>query len=566
MTWRATDPQGNETDKVRFDIVQYTRGVVLDMGCGPQKGFPHWIGVDNCKDTELFGIQMKPDVVCDVADPKAVFDTFESLSVDAIFSSHCLEHIQDYKAALRAWWDLIKVGGHLILYLPHRDLYPQIGTHGANPDHKHDFVPEDILAHFHDEHWNDRTERTTYDVIVVEDRSEGMEYSFLLVIKKVSQQEWDAREQFTYKTPKPAKTACVCRYGGFGDMIQASNVLPELKRQGFHVTVMTTSSGQSVIEHDPHVDDWFIQDNDQVPNHELGAFWAAQAKRFDKFINLSESVEGTLLAIPGRTNHAWPESVRRVELNRNYLEWTAQLAELPYMSEAQFYPSEDEKAKVQRYLGHVKQRLTAAPKKTIASQIMGAGKFIGAQDAQRNVFSIMWVLSGSSIHKAYPWTDAVMAKVLTNIPEAAIILTGDAACQILEAGWENEPRVFRESGEMSIRQTLALAQAVDCVVGPETGVLNAVAFEPNAKVLFLSHSTVENLSKHWVNTVSLSAPEDPSVPICGQRACHRLHYTRDFCPEHKETGAAMCQVSIDPERAYAAIESAYRAWKVRSIA
>jgi SAM-dependent methyltransferase len=140
MVWRIDDPQGDEAGKVKYLVVPYTRGAVLDMGCGPSKAFPHFIGVDDCKDTALFGIPIKPDVLCNVADPQSVADTFEPGSCDAIFSSHCLEHIDDHRAALRAWWNILKPGGHLCLYLPHRDLYPNIGTDGANPDHKHDFV------------------------------------------------------------------------------------------------------------------------------------------------------------------------------------------------------------------------------------------------------------------------------------------------------------------------------------------------------------------------------------------------------------------------------------------
>ena len=332
---------------------------------------------------------------------------------------------------------------------------------------------------------------------------------------------------FSCDLPKPEKTVCVCRYGGFGDMIQAANILPQLKREGYHVTVMTTPKGQDILKEDPHVDGWFIQDNDQVPNHELSLFWMAQAKRYDRFINLSESVEGTLLALPGRTNHAWPDSVRKVELNRNYLEWTAQLAELPYLSETRFYPTREEEVEAESYV---------------------------AKLADGKAFSILWVLSGSSIHKFTPHQDAIIARVMLELPEAQVIFSGDHACQILEAGWENESRVHCESGKLGIRQTLALAQAVDCVVGPETGVLNAVAFEANAKVMFLSHSSVENLPKHWINTVALE-PTTPCYP------CHRLHYGREFCFEDAETGAAMCQVSITPDVAYNAIHAAYRRWK-----
>jgi hypothetical protein len=60
MVWRIDDPQGDEAGKVKYLVVPYTRGAVLDMGCGPSKAFPHFIGVDDCKDTALFGIRSSP--------------------------------------------------------------------------------------------------------------------------------------------------------------------------------------------------------------------------------------------------------------------------------------------------------------------------------------------------------------------------------------------------------------------------------------------------------------------------------------------------------------------------
>lgn len=548
MVWRAEDPQGNEAAKVKYDVVPYTRGVVLDLGCGPNKAFPHFIGVDSCKDTDLFGIPIKPDVKCDVADPEEFEKTFNSVSVDAIFSSHCLEHIERYDRALNAWWEVLKEGGHLVLYLPHRDLYPNIGTEDANPDHKHDLSPEDIVTTLDALNFN-------FDILVNETRSQDMEYSFLLVVKKLAQRH---QGEYSYLKPRPAKTACVVRYGGFGDMIQTANILPALKREGFHVTVMTSPQARAIIEHDPHVDDWFIQDTDQVPNEELGPFWRSVSKRFDRFINLSESIEGHLLALPGRSNHMWPDAVRRKELGRNYLEWTAQLAQVPYASEAKFYPTHDEMAQSRRYLEHVKHRIARLRPRNAAQQIMGLmPRGDQAVPLVRPVFHIMWCLSGSSVHKAYPHMDAVIARILMEMPEAAIHLTGDAACVILEAGWENEPRVFRQSGEMSIRQTLTLAKDCDCVMGPETGVLNAVAFEDNWKVLMLSHSSFENLPKHWINTIAIE-PNRETAPCY---PCHRLHYGREFCPFEEQTHAAMCAFSISPDTVYQAVRAAYSHWK-----
>ncbi len=341
-------------------------------------------------------------------------------------------------------------------------------------------------------------------------------------------------------TSFPEKTVCVVRYGGFGDSIQASNILPELKRQGFHVVFMTTPRGQEILQHDPYIDEWLVQDDDQVPNQELPLFWMEQAKRFAKFINLSESVEGTLLAYPGRANHQWPDSLRRRELGKNYLEWTAALAELPYTSEARFYPSADEVAKAKGYLADVKNEL--------------AGPLtMGMRSPDR--FNIMWCLSGSSMHKFYPHQDVVIKRLLAAMPEAVVIFNGDYTCKILESGWEDEPRTRCQSGEMGIRDTLALAQQVHCVVGPETGVLNAVAFEDNAKVILLSHSSPENLTKHWVNTDVMTPADTSCYP------CHRLHYGSEFCRPDADTGAAACQHDIHPDRVFQAIQRHYRDWQ-----
>lgn len=541
MVWRIDDPQGGEAQKVKYDVVRYTRGVGLDLGCGPTKAFPHFIGVDSCKDTALFGIQMKPDVVC--KDASNLDDCIEDASCDFIFSSHLLEHIDDYQAALRNWWAKIKAGGHLCLYLPHRDLYPNVGQHGANPDHKHDFVPYNIHAAM------DRF-ATDVDVVCQEIRNGGQEYSFLLVYRKQLADERDECRDLTAGGqpgwrwpafgPGPAKTACVVRYGGIGDMMQAANLLPELKRQGYHVTFMTTPRGQEPLLHDPHIDDWFIQDNDQVPNQELAEFWRVQARHFDRFINLSESIEGTLLAMPGRSNHMWPDSVRRRRMGINYLEWTAELAELPYAQEARFYATAEE---TQRAVGRIDQ---------LRTRMDGA---LSIPQARPHRMFVMWCLSGSSVHKFYPGQDDVIANLLAACPEVVVLLVGDAACKILEAGWEQEERVVCLSGELAVRDTLALAQQVDIVVGPETGVLNAVAFDAVPKVVLMSHSSVENLTRDWLN-VDAMEPQDTSC-----YPCHRLHYGRDFCHEDPITGAAMCQVNISPKRVFEVILERVDLWR-----
>lgn len=524
MTWRADDPQGNEAQKVRYDIVPFTRGRGVDLGCGPVKAYPHMVGVDSCKDTALFGIEIKPDLLVDDCSSLAGIDDGYC---DFAFSSHLLEHIPDYRGALREWWRIIKEGGYLVLYLPHRDLYPNIGQPGANPDHKHDFVPEDILdALRFDETVCGDFGRQGFQVVVNEVRDQGMEYSFLLVLRKDRLAATRCRPLESI-APSQSKTVCVVRYGGFGDQIQAANILPELKRQGYHITFMTTPKGHDILAHDPHIDAWLLQDEDQVPNVELFEYWKVWQKKFDRFINLCESVEGSLLAMPGRANHGWPDKMRRQHLGHNYLEFTAEIAQLPYKSEARFFETPEEKAEVLRFL----------------AKMRGGNVF-------KPAFTIMFALAGSSHHKFYPHQDTVLARIISELPDARVIMVGDTACKILEVGWEQHERVTCASGELSIRQTLALANYVNCVVGPETGVLNAVAFRETYKVLMLSHSSVNNLPLHWKNT-AVMVPKTPCHP------CHRLHYGREYCFEHKESGAAQCQFDIPPAEVFESIKHFY---------
>lgn len=519
--WRSKDPQGGESLKCRWDVVPYIRGKGIDIGCGPTKVLPHAIGIDSLKDVELFGVQMKPDLVCEDATKLAIPDA----DLDFVFSSHLLEHIVDTRAALTEWWRCLKVGGYLVLYLPHADLYPRIGQPGSNPDHRHDFLPRDIRIHMQEVGARGVT------LLVDETRDAGTEYSFLQVYRKTESGKID---DITRLVRAEGKTACVVRYaGGIGDMIQASGILPELKRQGYHVTMMTTPRGQDLLRHDPHVDEWLIQDNDQVPNQCLTEYWAVWQKKYDRFINLCESVEGTLLAMPGRAAHKWPANLRRTYLNQNYGEFVARIADVPYKSEAQFYPGNGEEMEAARVRYNLRR-----------------GK---------PVFAILWALAGSSLHKAYPHMDDVIANVLASMPEAVVIFTGDEVCQILEVGWEDNHRVVRRSGKKTIRQDLALAQIMDCVVGPETGVLNAVAFEPMAKVVLFSHSSPENLTKHWLNTESLTTLTQPCWP------CHMMHYDWEHCHQDESTGTAMCQASIEPKRVFDAIAQAYVRWKETNL-
>jgi ADP-heptose:LPS heptosyltransferase len=326
-------------------------------------------------------------------------------------------------------------------------------------------------------------------------------------------------------TEKPVveqKTACVVRFGAVGDMIQTSSVLACLRDQGYHTTLMChTGISYEVMANDPNVDAFITQDPNQVPNEWLGPYWTHWMGKFDKFINLSGSVESTWLAIEHRYQFYWPQPVRHHYLNENYLEFMHRLAGMPLKYRPRYYPSSKEIVWAKKQ------------KKKLGGKV------------------ILWSLSGSSVHKSWPYMDALIARILVTYPEHKIVTVGDELCQGLELGWENEPRVVKKSGKWRYTESLAFATvAADLVVGPETGILNAVSFLDTPKIVFLSHSSENNLSRDWANCVSLA----PKKSDCPCYPCHILH-AKGFawCNRHEETGAALCQAMITVDDAWAAV-------------
>tara|TARA_B100000287_G_scaffold295839_1_gene279035 strand:+ start:88 stop:579 length:492 start_codon:yes stop_codon:yes gene_type:complete len=74
-------------------------------------------------------------------------DEWEALNlpeknIDYIFSSHCLEHIPDWVSVMDYWYETLKVGGSLFLYLP--DYSQKYWRPWNNKKHLHIFSPSII--------------------------------------------------------------------------------------------------------------------------------------------------------------------------------------------------------------------------------------------------------------------------------------------------------------------------------------------------------------------------------------------------------------------------------------
>ena len=63
---------------------------------------------------------------------------------------------------------------------------------------------------------------------------------------------------------------------------------------------------------------------------------------------------------------------------------------------------------------------------------------------------------------------------------------------------------------------------------------------PMPKIVLLSHASPTNITKHWVNTITLHA-DQARVPCW---PCHQLHETPETCVKAEKADAAACITDI----------------------
>ncbi|MGD9879024.1 MAG: glycosyltransferase family 9 protein [Hyphomicrobiaceae bacterium] len=332
--------------------------------------------------------------------------------------------------------------------------------------------------------------------------------------------DWTGMAAAPYAPWRKADKSClVLRFGGYGDHLMASSVLPHLKAEGWHITYCGTKQGLEVLRHDPHIDG-LMRHNPNLVREDNGlADWLdAWAPRFDRVVNLNASIERACLYRADQHDYYRDDATRRRLVGgRNYLEYVHLVAGVPYEPRQRFWPSCNEADEAVRF-------------------------------AREHGPLVMLCLNGSSEYKLWP-----------HAPRFAVQALARTGCTIALAGGEKDAELIDELFETlrkfaphamsrvlgltgwDIRRTMALARECKAVIGPETGVMNAVAFEPEVwKIVMLSHSSAANLTRDWPATHTV-VPDVPCHP------CHRLHPDTSRCPRGPETGRAACAESIRPE-------------------
>jgi len=122
------------------EVIEYTKGIGIEVGCGLNKIHTSAIGINIVLSDQDYGYPFGAQIKADGTS----LPWFADSSLDYVFSSHCLEHFYEPEIALKEWTRVLKIDGYLVLILPHKSYYPNIGHPSANKDHKHDFYPDDV--------------------------------------------------------------------------------------------------------------------------------------------------------------------------------------------------------------------------------------------------------------------------------------------------------------------------------------------------------------------------------------------------------------------------------------
>lgn len=346
----------------------------------------------------------------------------------------------------------------------------------------------------------------------------------------------------------PGQWAAVARFGGVGDNLIAAAVLSGLTRQGNHVEVITNEHYGCVFENNPFVEKLSIcKDGDQPPGGDKPwqAWFAKRAHEYTGGLyHLSHTVECTLAFFEGQTQFWWRPEMRRMIAHKSYLEMAADVCGSGYDFPPLFYPTGLEL------------------KKAAETKLKMGPKVVG------------WVLCGSRFDKVYPYAGFAIARIIKETGahvmmlgsgkgkeyELAKVIQHDVEKQngsldglhlamTLEASEERpaDEGFVNKGGKMfadwPVRRSLTQLCLCDTVISPDTGPAWAVAMQPMPKIMLLSHASAENITKHWVNTVTLTA--NPSRVPCWP--CHRLHDTPDTCVIAKDKAGVACISDISVE-------------------
>lgn len=76
---------------------------------------------------------------------------FKDGVLDYVYISHLLEDYEDWVSILNEWNRVLKVGGHIVIMIPDKNIFREKVKNGQpdNPNHKHEGYPGELTEYYH---------------------------------------------------------------------------------------------------------------------------------------------------------------------------------------------------------------------------------------------------------------------------------------------------------------------------------------------------------------------------------------------------------------------------------
>ncbi|MGI8553584.1 MAG: methyltransferase domain-containing protein [Dehalococcoidia bacterium] len=99
---------------------------------------------------------------------------FADESQDGVFASHTLEHISDYRNTIAEWFRVLRIGGHLVIAVPHQFLYERklLPPSRWNGDHKRFYTAASLMAEV-----EETLDPLSYRVRLLEENDQDFDYA-----------------------------------------------------------------------------------------------------------------------------------------------------------------------------------------------------------------------------------------------------------------------------------------------------------------------------------------------------------------------------------------------------
>lgn len=335
------------------------------------------------------------------------------------------------------------------------------------------------------------------------------------------------------------KRVLIIRDGAIGDALMITPAIHSWAERGYEVHVACKRNvAIAIYPFNPHITQ-LVQMPDDYCVPDARAAWIAAIKlrrKYDIIVDMAGTCECRFLY---HANH--PSFNEPVELRRMY-------------------------ASGQNYYEYQNHSVLGGDKKYVNPELYtDSSEEYRWYKRRRAMFGYKLVhchLMGSSLNKAYPWWPQVVKGlqqldhrivVLTTGPKEAHLLEVDCVEQGVDPG-----RLWATCAddEFLLRDAVMAPKYASLYIGPETGVTNAAAATDTPKVVMLSHSAHENLSKHWTNCYPIQAPAkcSPCYKIIGPgQTCRHLG---NAVPGYEH--AMLCMASIRPEQIIQTAKEALR--------